>query len=69
MKSVVIPQKLYYHLIKIINEIKLIYHILHTNYPFQLHRSNSVVFSHVIMRVIVFSTTIFAPKDEYISAN
>ena len=36
---------------------------------FQLHRSNSVVFSHVIMRVIVFSTTIFAPKDEYISAN
>ena len=51
------------------NEIKLIYHILHTNYPFQLHRSNSVVFSYVIMLVIVFSTTFFAPKDEYVSAN
>ena len=38
-------------------------------HPFQLHRSNSVVFSNVIMRVIVFSTTIFAPKDEYILAN
>ena len=52
------------------NEINLIYHILHNNYPLLLHRSNSVMFSHVIMRVIVFFfTTIFAPKDEYISAN
>ena len=49
--------------------MKLNLFITYTNYPFQLHRSNSVVFSNVIMRVIFFSTTIFAPKDEYILAN
>ena len=42
---------------------------LHTNYLLHLHGSNSVVFSHFMMRVIVFSKIIFVPKDDNISAN
>ena len=45
------------------------YHLLHTNYLLHLHESNYVVFSHFMMRVIVFSKKIFAPKDENFLTN